>query len=510
MKLRIMEIIQLLLEQDSTVTINEIADALSVSNKTVRNDFKKVIDILDKKHLKLIKKAGVGVFIEGTTKAKLAMLAESKSYKVSQEKLNSRDRQSYILFQLLSQNKTITIGDLEEELFISRPSVYKDMDKVKDWLEVRNIQLIFEPRIGYHIESGEKRIRKSLFDLFLRCSKQDRLINLFKSKYEQIDFYTYDQKYDLYDVDENIISKAIKKYESESGSHFTSDGLSRLTIKYAIALSRIQSGHQAAMRASTVEELRNHRFYNIFDKTIRDLLQDLSIKIKDEEISYLFGTTLGTGTHYEENKSTVNADVMTINRIIANEIVSSTKKYFRIDHEEAFFNGLFHHLKTVMNKMKYSLDFHNTHLDEIKKDYPEAYRIAVNAMRVFEELYNREVPEEEAGYIALHIASAIERSKKPLSVCVIYNHSYSEIKLMLEFLHNRYRQLDIQMVYPLSLFKEALLDKYDLIITTSEIKDVRNERLVVLPGILIHKDMRQFEILLNDIYEKHNQNLLKK
>lgn len=137
-----MEIIRLLLEQDASVTIDEIAFALEVSNKTIRNDFKQVESVLEKKNLRLIKKAGVGVFIEGSTQFKLMMLTESKSFKVSHEKLNARDRQSYILFQVLSQNKTIAIGDLEEELFISRPSVYKDMEKVRTWLKDRNIKLV--------------------------------------------------------------------------------------------------------------------------------------------------------------------------------------------------------------------------------------------------------------------------------------------------------------------------------------------------------------------------------
>lgn len=343
----------------------------------------------------------------------------------------------------------------------------------------------------------------------MRCSKQDRLINLFKSKYEQIDFYTYDQKYDLYDVDESLISMTIKKYENDIGGHFTSEGLFRLTIKYAIALSRIVSGHHVTMRKETLDELSLHRNFEVFGQAISVLMNKLRITIKKEEISYLFGITLGTGTHYEKNKTT-HPDVMTINKIIAKEIVTTTKKHFNICEEDVFYHGLLHHLKTVMHKIKYGLDFHNNHLDEIKSGYPEAYHIAVNTMKVFEELYNKIVPEEETGYIALHIASAIERSKMPLKVCVIYNHSYSEIKLMLEFLHNRYRQLDIQNVYPLSMFELELFDTYDLIITTSEINGLKNDRLVVLPGILIHKDMRQFEALLNDIYEAHNRNLLMK
>ncbi|MCH4886441.1 transcription antiterminator [Acidaminobacter sp. JC074] len=509
MKLRIMEIIKILLESEEVLTINEIARRLDVSNKTIRNDFSKVDHVLSESKLTLVKRAGIGVHIEGTTKAKLSMLAKAKGYRSSGQKLSSSDRQLYILYQLLNQNKIVRIGDLEDELFISRPSVYKDMDKVRYWLKDRSIKLIHESRKGFYIESGEKRIRKALFDLFRACLKQDQLIHLLKSKYETIDFYAYDQKSELYTVDFQEVSKVLREYENRIGGHFMTDSFNRLTLKYCIALSRYKDGHGATMRDDTLVELESHKYYKIIEDLSHVLSEMIDKDINRHEMAYLFGITLGTGTHYDKNKN-LNPDVMTINKIIANEIVATTKKHYEIVHEEAFNHGLLHHLKTVTNKMKYGLDFYNEHLEETKLRYPEFYEIAKRALQIFNEFYNETLPEEEIGYITLHIASAIERSKKPLEVCVIYHHSYSETKLMLEFLHNRYRQLDIKNVYPVSMFNEALLDKHDMVITTSEIQNYKDEKIVMLPSILIHNDMKQFEELLNDIYEEHNMKRLRK
>ena len=55
MNKRIMKIVDVLLKQDSYITIDKISEELAVSNKTIRNDLQIVDQYLEENNLKLIK-----------------------------------------------------------------------------------------------------------------------------------------------------------------------------------------------------------------------------------------------------------------------------------------------------------------------------------------------------------------------------------------------------------------------------------------------------------------------
>ena len=61
---RISKIVEILLDQQQPVTFDFIAEQMSVSNKTVRNDIKKVEEYLSAKGAELNKKPGIGIYIQ--------------------------------------------------------------------------------------------------------------------------------------------------------------------------------------------------------------------------------------------------------------------------------------------------------------------------------------------------------------------------------------------------------------------------------------------------------------
>ncbi len=202
--------------------------------------------------------------------------------------------------------------------------------------------------------------------------------------------------------------------------------------------------------------------------------------------------------------------MLVINKIVTKEIIELTKASYHITDEETFYNGLIHHLKSVTNKIKYGLDFDNIRVDEIRKNYSEPFEIALKSKSIFEEYYSYEIPIEEVGYIALHIAAAIERSKRPLTTYVIYHSSYSEIKLMIEILKNNFNQLMVKRVLPISMIDEINHDEVDLIITTQRLEEELEGNTVVLPTVLVYDDMQKFAKILKGIYEEQNKKKLEK
>ncbi|WP_073146618.1 BglG family transcription antiterminator [Paramaledivibacter caminithermalis] len=517
MKVRILQIIKMLLNSNNIMTIADIAERLSVSNKTIRNDLKLVEKLLSENNLKLIKKTGVGIYIEGDEKWKLKMLSNIKSYKQVSSHYTSKDRQLYILNQLLANNKKITTSSLQEELFISRPSVYKDLEKVKDWLKERDINLICDKKRGIFIEAGEKRIRKAMFDLFLLSQDYDEMLEIMEkvndsdnTNYASINFFSYCQKDDILGLDYEKVNKIILGIEDKFNIKFTTKDLTRLTIKAALAISRMLDGKFVKMKEDTLRGLQELSKYEKMVEVAKEIEDEFDITIPVEEIGYLFGNTIVSKTHFEDADWNVNEKMLVVNKIITKEIIELTKESYHISDEETFYNGLIHHLKSVTNKIKYGLEFDNIIVEDIRNNYPEPFEIALKSKSIFEEYYNFEIPLDEVGYIALHIAAAIERSKRPLTTYVVYHTSYSEIKLMIEILKNNFNQLMIQKVIPISMIDEINHDEVDLIITTQKLDRELDNNTVVLPTVLVYDDMQKFAKILRHIYEEQNIKNLKK
>ena len=81
------------------------------------------------------------------------------------------------------------------------------------------------------------------------------------------------------------------------------------------------------------------------------------------------------------------------------------------------------HLIPMKNRMQYDLIMRNPLLDEIKAHYMFAFMVATSACSVISDIFKREMPEDEIGYVALHINLALEkkgeanRKKNIVMVC---------------------------------------------------------------------------------------------
>ncbi|MBT2832234.1 transcription antiterminator [Staphylococcus coagulans] len=81
--------------------------------------------------------------------------------------------------------------------------------------------------------------------------------------------------------------------------------------------------------------------------------------------------------------------------------------HFDLSHEESFVVSLTDHLIFALNRMENGQLITNPFLSETKYSYPEAYQIAKKVVTRINLQLNIDFPEDEVGFIALHIASQI-------------------------------------------------------------------------------------------------------
>lgn len=88
------------------------------------------------------------------------------------------------------------------------------------------------------------------------------------------------------------------------------------------------------------------------------------------------------------------------------QIVEYAQEHFEPELNENLVLGLSDHISFAIERQKQGLFLANTLLLEIKKFYTEEYRIGLAALDIIEEQLGIRLPEDEAGFIAIHVVDA--------------------------------------------------------------------------------------------------------
>lgn len=91
---------------------------------------------------------------------------------------------------------------------------------------------------------------------------------------------------------------------------------------------------------------------------------------------------------------------------IAEEVISYAEKTLNMSLNEHIHIALTDHLSFAFERLAAGIPIQNKLLNEIKVLYKEEYKIGLWAKQLIKEKLGIEIPEDEAGYIALHIHTA--------------------------------------------------------------------------------------------------------
>ncbi|MDZ5000472.1 HTH domain-containing protein, partial [Clostridium perfringens] len=184
---RVLNIVNLLLQSDNYITIDTISKELDVSNKTIRNDLKLVEEWLKENDLKLIKKTGVGVTIEGERVSKLHILnlVESKNKKLVD--FSPEARKLYLAMRLITSTENCRVYELANDLYVSRATIHKDLLSLSPILDNHKIKLNRKNNNGISITGKERNLRNLLIELMLNDNGYETFINIIKNAAYQCD-----------------------------------------------------------------------------------------------------------------------------------------------------------------------------------------------------------------------------------------------------------------------------------------------------------------------------------
>ena len=474
------KLIQILLKAKKPLTTQELAEQLNVSSRTVRSDLKKIESEILVHSMKLEKKPRVGIWIEGTQDEKDALFLDVQGEHDFVESYSKEYRRGCILVQILLSKTKIYPYKLQNNLYVSKSTIEKDLMEISKWLEKYDLSLLKKPSIGLYISGDEENIRKAIAALAGEFNEKNQSIETLMETY--------------LDIDMKKIEDIVHNWNDNYNMHLNEVNINNLAFHASVMLTRIDK--DKALSVGTENVLNSERFpYNKeFEELIKELSGYWKALIPKGESDYLLMHLLGmylNESNFLQNEFLDN--LRKTSEDIAADFILKADKVIPLDlnSNEQFKRSLMLHLLPTVYRLKYGLNLYNPLVNEIKTNYASYYSLASIINSSFEKYIGVEASEEEVAYVALHLSVAVEQAKEHVCVAVVCSLGVGVSRLLSVKLQENFP--DVTFIH-CSMNDTEELEKCKYIISTVQLNT--DKSYVQVNPLLDEVDVQKIRTLL--------------
>lgn len=510
MDIRLKKLLEILLNSRDYKTVDQLAEMLSVSNRTTRNDLDKLEKMVELEGLYLVRKPGIGIRLEGSEEniqiisRKMNMDLKS-NYK---RPFSPEQRRAFIIKELFFSKKQVSANSLSDKLFVSNNTIYNDLDKIEEWLKDHSLSLLRE-RNSIKIVGKEEDYRKALSYYVSELNDfnfYEGMEDLYEDYKGRIDSNTLFQLKQIADLDYSFLEESLEDLERKLDFKFSEGAFINLVIHITITVRRIEEGKDIFMPENIFKTIVDTNEFKSAKNMTDKLEEKFHLKIPKSEIGYITLHILGSKMYREGFPNFQlpfeELEDLGLPLVMAEEIAQIASNALNMDltKDERLLSGLALHLRPTINRVKYGLTLKNPILDDIKKNYPEIYGVSWMTSVVFEKYLAVSIPESEIGYIAMHIGAAVERNREKIKTMVICHTGIGTSQLLSARLKKSFLELDLVGIRSSTVLEDEDLSDIDLIISTVPIR-TEKPNILVNP-ILGSKDIKLIEKFIKEYYDK--------
>lgn len=269
------EILNCLIDGD-VVSTQQIADAVGMSEKSIRNKIFDINEYLQENDMGIIqKKPRVGMWLECTEeqKQKLQSVLMNRNTVVVKDDDNDRVMELLKIFFKLRPWETITTQRLTEELYLSAPTVLKIIRECEKWLAPYKVKIANEKNRGYRLDCNENEYRVAMKDFIMSDFDNEKI----KSNMD----------YFFYNMDTKLIQKSIIETENEWNYRFTDESFYEIFIYCCIAYQRREIESPKVEDRGEIQILQKYNEYPFTVAIFKKLQEKLHVFFSNEEVLFL-------------------------------------------------------------------------------------------------------------------------------------------------------------------------------------------------------------------------------
>ncbi|MBS4210478.1 BglG family transcription antiterminator [Bacillus sp. FJAT-50079] len=501
---RSLAILNLLVQSESYMTVQELAQAFNVSRRTIYNDLSKINDLLKESGYPEVRQVrGQGLYLDENVKEKLRSQFSVSDYPYYE--YSPSERRAWIYIFITIQEHPHFINDFIELFQVSRNTILEDIKKLKE--ELSDFQLSIESGRyeGYYVNGEENDIRRVLIHYLTFVTPESGWYQIIVNS-EIADHLEQrlPRPYTIFNIYELCLLKNLLiEYERKFQIEFTDEILNHFVIWFYLFSRRIRQGKYVGIDPVEKEVINSTEAIKGAKILCSQLSTTVNISIPEVEMYYIAKYLLSAKVNYDLNPVYEN-DEMRLLAHVVESMVSDFQLYAAVNfsEKEQMIKNLFIHLKPAYYRIRYGIKVENILLDSVEQNYPEVFRLTKKVIHHFERFIHQSVNDSEIAYIAMHFGGWLRREgitlgsvrRKLLIVCT---SGLGTSRILESQLAGLFSNVDIVGVVSLREYEKQDL-AVDFIVSTVPLPD-KGIPIFVAKPILDNKDKEQLLRKINSL-----------
>lgn len=479
------------------LSIKRISDKFGISEKQVKNYVKQ-----------LNESTSPNTIIVQINSNEYHLCDDYKSYMhlFDQTEYLPKDRMSNILSKLLLSAKPLDIFDLADELYVSRPTIDRDLARIRRNISAFNLNVLIKndqiSLVG--TEKDKRRLTSSLItsDYYANFMSSDKTKYLNESY--QIDF----------------LKQNLKKIFDESHIIFNDYSLNNIVLHLVITIDRLKQQYE--ITGNLPSNLTTNMKKEVTENTVSFLEENYDVVFSESEkqnLAMFLSCNLAAVDYNFINSKNISAYISDESEQLTQLILLKIKEYYALDDfDELFVTRFMLHIDNLLKRINTNFSVRSPIAKEIMSTYPLIYDIAVFVADIIHAETRQFINQDEISLIALHIGSFFESNqinKNKLTAIYVYSNYHEFYRYNIEKIQKLFSDL-LNVKFSISadtyessnikadiVISELQFPKKNIIvispfITESEISTIRSHT-----DVLIHRQKYdQFESAFKYMFEE--------
>lgn len=471
LSIREIRLIGALLRHPEGLTAADLADRLDVSARTVHRDLQPAAEFLEVRGLTLVRQAGRGLRVEGAVASREQALEDLRD--AGSLEFAPDERRVSLLRTLLMADEPLKLRALASGPKVSVGTISRDLDGVEGWLAGSGLELVRRRGYGVEVRGAEADLRRAMSRLILENLDEAPLLPRQNEPGELPAGLAADRfpnrLMGMIDADrlrkvETLTAATVERLPYA----IADDAFVNLSVHVALMVERLLQGGRIETSDEITQRLRNTVEHEHAKTLAVAIEKEFRVDVPEAEVAYLTTHLRGTKLRQDDalERYFQSSDLEVASRVKALIHYVGEQTGVTLAGDSSLYTGLLAHLERAIHRVRENMRIYNPLLPDIKEDYPALFDLVTRAMkRVF---VDEEIPEEEAGFVAMHFGAALDRGQGgfPGRVLAVCDSGISSSRMLASRLETAFPQ--IRQIWNASLFDlEGLEPKdFDLVVST--------------------------------------------
>lgn len=411
---RMKQILQVLLKEDSVVSIKYLADQMGLSKRTIQRELGYMDYVLKDYGIQFRSRTGTGVWLEGSAEEKERLLKDTDN--IDYDAGNREERRKRLILEILKEKGLKKMFYYSSQFKVSEATVSSDLEAVEGWLNQYGLSVNRKPGIGVSVNGSEENYRRAI-RAFINENIDTKII---REAYEDAD--RDDSRYEKlkendirHVLNERIMKRVIDCIAGMDNARvltLTENSYMGLIIHITIAVNRILKSEVIEPDERWTENIREDEDYLLARAIVQELEDEFEIQIPSIETSYICLHIKGAKHEKIEWDGGMSEGTETrkLQQLINDMIdVFDSEQAYLLKQDDEFIQGLLAHLQPTMIRLTHGMHIQNPVLQDIRDSYSDLYARCENVAKVLEAYVGKKIPPEEIGFLTVHFGAALVR-----------------------------------------------------------------------------------------------------